>query len=100
MSDIKKCNSLEEVRAEVDRVDAEILKLIAKRKDYIKQAAKFKHSVEEIKTDERIDEVLSNARHNALRLGVSPDLVTTIYKAMIDDMVEAEIAQFRNISNF
>jgi len=100
MSDIKKCNSLEEVRAEVDKVDAEILKLIAKRKDYIKQAAKFKHSVEEIKTDERIDEVLSNARHNALRLGVSPDLVTTIYKAMIDDMVEAEIAQFRNISNF
>jgi isochorismate pyruvate lyase len=100
MSDIKTCNSLEEVRAEVDKVDAEILKLIAKRKDYIKQAAKFKHSVEEIKTDDRIDEVLSNARHNALRLGVSPDLVTTIYKAMIDDMVEAEIAQFRNISNF
>ncbi len=100
MSDIKKCSSLEEVRQEIDKVDAMILELIAKRKDYIKQAANFKHSVEEIKTDDRIDEVLSNARHNALRLGVSPDLVTTIYQAMIDDMVEAEIAQFRNISNF
>jgi len=100
MSDIKECKSLEEVRDQIDKVDAKILELIAQRKDYIKQAAKFKHSVEEIKTDDRIDEVLSNARHNALRLGVSPDLVTTIYKAMIDDMVEAEIAQFRNISNF
>ncbi len=98
--EVKKCNSLEDVRAEVDKVDAKILQLIAQRKDLIKQAANFKHSVDEIKTDERIDEVLSNARHNALRLGVSPDLVTTIYKAMIDDMVEAEIAQFRNISNF
>ncbi len=98
--EVKKCSSLEEVRAEVDKVDAKILELIAKRKDLIKQAANFKHSVDEIKTDERIDEVLSNARHNALRLGVSPDLVTTIYKAMIDDMVEAEIAQFRNVSNF
>ena len=98
--EVKKCNSLEEVRAEVDKVDAKILELIAERKDLIKQAANFKHSVDEIKTDERIDEVLSNARHNALRLGVSPDLVTTIYKAMIDDMVEAEIAQFRNVSNF
>ena len=97
---VKKCNSLEEVRSEVDKVDAKILELIAQRKDLIKQAANFKHSVDEIKTDERIDEVLSNARHNALRLGVSPDLVTTIYKAMIDDMVEAEIAQFRNVSNF
>ena len=98
--EVKKCSSLEEVRAEVDKVDAKILELIAQRKDLIKQAANFKHSVDEIKTDERIDEVLSNARHNALRLGVSPDLVTTIYKAMIDDMVEAEIAQFRNVSNF
>ncbi len=97
---VKKCSTLEEVRAEVDKVDAKILELIAQRKDLIKQAANFKHSVEEIKTDERIEEVLSNARHNALRLGVSPDLVTTIYKAMIDDMVEAEIAQFRNVSNF
>jgi isochorismate pyruvate lyase len=100
MKDIKECKSLEEVRAEVDKVDAMILELIATRKDYIKQAAKFKHSVEEIKTDERIDEVLSNARHNALSLGVSPDLVTTIYKAMIDDMVEAEIAQFRDMGKF
>ncbi len=98
--EVKKCGSLEDVRAEVDKVDAKILELIAQRKDLIKQAANFKHSVDEIKTDERIDEVLSNARHNALRLGVSPDLVTTIYKAMIDDMVEAEIAQFRNVSNF
>jgi len=98
--EVKKCDSLEDVRAEVDKVDAKILELIAQRKDLIKQAANFKHSVDEIKTDERIDEVLSNARHNALRLGVSPDLVTTIYKAMIDDMVEAEIAQFRNVSNF
>ncbi len=98
--EVKKCSTLEEVRREVDKVDAKILELIAQRKDLIKQAANFKHSVDEIKTDERIDEVLSNARHNALRLGVSPDLVTTIYKAMIDDMVEAEIAQFRNVSNF
>ena len=98
--EVKKCSSLEEVRDEIDKVDAKILELIAKRKDYIKQAANFKNSVEEIKADERIEEVLSSARHNALRLGVSPDLVTTIYKAMIDDMVEAEIAQFRNVSNF
>ena len=100
MEEIKECKSLEEVREEIDKVDAAILELIAKRKNYIKQAAKFKHSIEEIKTDERIDKVLSNARHNALRLGVSPDLVTKIYKAMIDDMVETEISQFRNISNF
>ena len=98
--ELVKCNSLKDVREQIDKVDEKILELIALRKDYVKQAANFKNSVEEIKSDERLDEVLSNVRHNALRLGVSPDLATTIYKAMIDEMVETEIAEFRNISNF
>ena len=97
---MKKCHSLEEVREEIDKVDDQILELIAKRKDLVKQAANFKHSVEEIKADERIDHVIDRVRHKALVLGVSPNMVTDIYKQMIDDMVETEIAQFRNAKNF
>jgi len=92
--------SLEEVRIAIDKVDFEILSLIAKRKNIVKEAAKFKHSIDEIKSDDRIDDVISKARHNALSLGVSPELVTIIYKSMIEDMVETEIAQFQNVSNF
>ncbi len=97
---MKKCNSLEEVREEIDKIDDQILELIAKRKDMVKQAANFKHSVDEIKADERIDHVLDRVRHKALTLGVSPNLVAEIYAKMIDDMVETEIAQFRNVTNF
>ncbi len=97
---MRKCNSLEEVREEIDKIDDQILDLIAKRKDMVKQAANFKHSVEEIKADERIDHVLDRVRHRALTLGVSPNLVAEIYAKMIDDMVETEIAQFRNVTNF
>ncbi len=93
---MKNCNSLQEIREEIDSIDEQILELIAKRKDYVKQAAKFKHSVEEIKADERVSQVINNMRHKALSLGVSPNLVTEIYTKMIDDMVETEIAQFRN----
>ncbi len=97
---IKDCNSLEEVREEIDRVDADILHLIAKRKAYVKQAAKFKHSIDEIKADERIDDVVDHVRHLALTLGVSPNMVTDIYKQMIEEMVESEIAEFQNAKNF
>jgi isochorismate pyruvate lyase len=92
--------SLKELREDIDRVDYEILQLIAKRKDIVAKAAFFKSSVEEIKSDDRISDVISKARHNALALGVSPELVSKIYKDMIEDMVETEIAQFRNVSNF
>ncbi len=97
---MKKCDSLEEVRKEIDRVDEEILHLIAERKDFIKQAAKFKHSIDEIKADERVDFVLDRARHLALTLGVNPNMVSQIYRIMIDEMVENEIAEFQNAKNF
>lgn len=97
---MKKCTSLQEVREEIDTIDDQILELIAKRKDMVKQAANFKHSVEEIKADERIDHVMDRIRHRALTLGVSPNLAVEIYRKMIDDMVETEIAQFRNVTNF
>ncbi len=98
--EIKKCETLEELRKEVDKVDEMIVELIAVRNDYIKQAAGFKHTVDEIKTDERIDEVLNHVRHKALMLGVSPNMVADIYKKMIDEMVETEIAELRNRGAF
>ncbi len=96
---MKNCNSLEEVREEVDKIDEQILKLIAKRKNLIKQAAKFKHSVEEIKTDERVEYVIDRARHLALTLGVNPNMVSEIYTTMINDMVESEISEFQNFKS-
>ena len=50
--EIKKCSTLEEARSEIDTVDKEIVELIAKRNDYIKQIAHFKTSVEEVKAEE------------------------------------------------
>ncbi len=98
--EIKECASLQEVRSEIDKVDEEIMKLIAKRKEYVKQAAKFKHSIEEVKADDRVDYVIDRARHMALTLGVSPNMAAEIYKIMIDDMVESELAEYQNAKNF
>jgi len=98
--ELKNCNSLDEVRDEIDEVDKQIIKLIAQRKDYVKQAAKFKNTIDEIKADDRVDDVLNKVRHQALSMSLSPNLVAELYRLMIDDMVETEIAQFRNTKNF
>jgi isochorismate pyruvate lyase len=98
--EVKKCETLDELRKEVDKVDEKIVELIAVRNDYIKQAAGFKQSVDEIKSDDRIDEVINQVRHKALMLGVSPNMVADIYRKMIDEMVETEIAELRNRGAF
>ena len=93
---MKECNTLEELRSEVDKLDDEIVNLVAERNNYIHQAVKFKQSVEEVKAEKRVKEVLERVRHKALQLGMSPNMITNLYKQMIDDMVESEIAEFRN----
>lgn len=98
--EIKNCDTLKELRKEIDKVDEKIVELIAVRNDYIKQAAKFKHTINEIKADDRIEDVLNHVRHKALTLGVSPNMVVDLYKEMIDAMVETEIAEFRNRGSF
>ncbi|WP_187648486.1 chorismate mutase [Nitrosophilus labii] len=93
---MKECRSLEEIRNEIDKIDEEIVKLIAERSRYVKQAAKFKVSVDEIKSDERIDDVLNHVRHLAATLGISPNLVADIFKILINKMVEMEIEEFKH----
>lgn len=93
---IENCQSLEEVRRYIDGLDDQIVELIAARNGYVKQAANFKHSIEEIKANERMEAVMDRVRMRAMEFGVSPNLLTTLYKIMIDEMVEAEISEFRN----
>ncbi len=96
----KQCTTLDEVRSEIDAIDDEIIELMADRNGFIKQAAHFKESVEEVKAPDRIDYVLERVRHKALTLGLNPHLVSRIYELMIEEMVESEIAQFRDIKGF
>jgi len=97
---LKECTSLEEVRTEIDMLDDKIVELIGARNSYIKQAARFKNTVDEVKNPERIAEIIARVRHQALGLGMSANLLEEIYTIMINEMVESEIAEFRNSSVF
>ncbi len=97
---MKKCDTLEEARSEIDKLDKQIITLIARRNNYIKQIAHFKTSVEEVKAQDRIDDVISRAREQAIPLGLSPNLINDLYIRMIDAMVESEVAEFKNAKTF
>ena len=97
---MKKCNSLEEVRVEIDKLDNQLVDLISERSHLIRQAAGFKNSVEEVKASERIEFILQKVRHAAIKSGVSPNMISELFTIMIDEMVETEIAELRNKQAF
>ncbi len=98
--DIKECNSLEEVRKEIDKIDDQIVELIAKRNAYIRELAHFKNSVDEIKAKDRIDDVINRMRSRAIELDLSPNLINDLYIRMIDAMVDTEVSEFQNAKNY
>jgi len=98
--EMKKCQTLDEAREEIDKVDEQIIALIARRNDYIKQIAHFKTSIDEVKAEDRISAVISRAREQAISLGLSPNLINDLYVRMIDAMVESEVAEFQNAKTF
>ncbi len=100
MPNIKKCNTLEEVRTEIDALDTKLVDLISQRSHLIRQAAAFKNSIDEVKAQERIDFILQRVRHHAIEKGVSPNMISELFVIMIDEMVETEIAELRNAGNF
>jgi isochorismate pyruvate lyase len=100
MPNLKKCNSLEEVRAEIDKLDEQLVSLISDRSHLIRQAAAFKNSVDEVKAEDRIEFILQRVRHLAIQAGVSPNMISDLFKIMIDEMVETEISEFRNKQAF
>lgn len=84
------CVSLEEVRSNIDRIDAQLVRLIAERGMYVKQAAGLKKTAAEIPAPQRVAQVLARVRTLAEAAGADPAVVEATWRAMIAAFIEAE----------
>ncbi|MBD3825220.1 MAG: chorismate mutase [Epsilonproteobacteria bacterium] len=97
---MQKCTSLKEVRDQIDIIDDKLVELIAERSHYIRQAAAFKNSIAEVKAEERIEFIMQKVRKKAIALAINPNMISELFRIMIDEMVESEIAELRNQKSF
>ncbi len=89
-----KCSSLEEVRAKIDRIDDSIIKLIAERAEYVRQAAAFKKDESDVKAPDRVKAVLERVGEKARNYGAPPNIAVTVYKNMIEGFISLEMDKF------
>lgn len=90
--------SLDEVRTHIDRLDAQLLALMAQRAAWVHQAARFKRDVTEVPAPQRVAQVLAKVRTQAQGLGLSPDVAEATWRAMIQAFIEEEARLVRNRS--
>lgn len=92
-----KCSSLEEVRENIDRIDDEIINLIAQRSKYVVQASSFKKDEQGVKDLSRVEKVISKVREKADMYGANADMIETLYREMISRFIDMEMSEFRKI---
>ncbi|HMO30560.1 chorismate mutase [Enterovirga sp.] len=79
------------LRAEIDICDAEIVALLARRMEIVERviAIKSGHGIPALLPD-RVEDVVARVRGEAGRDGVPPDLVETVWRAMMDWIIAYE----------
>ncbi|MFO0992989.1 MAG: chorismate mutase [Hyphomicrobiales bacterium] len=85
------CSSMEELRIEIDKIDSELVGLIAERARFIDRAIALK------KRDglpayipQRVEEVVANVRKTARDLGAPEHVVETVWRVMVDEFIAIE----------
>ncbi|MBI1214725.1 MAG: hypothetical protein GC185_02775 [Alphaproteobacteria bacterium] len=75
---------LKPFRKEIDKLDAELMKLLGKRFGIVRKVAKVKieHDIPSF-LGGRVDEVRENAVAHGLKYGIDPQFVRTMYTLMI-----------------
>nr|WP_279347195.1 chorismate mutase [Govania unica] len=83
-----------DVRREIDRIDRAMVTLIAERENYIQQAGHIKQSRDTVRDEARIQDVLDKVTVTAQATGANPDLVTTVYRTMMEWCIAYEFTVF------
>ena len=82
------CNSMEELRAEIDAIDSELVALIAERARFIDRATVLKQRDGlPAYIPQRVEEVVANVRKTARELGAPEHVVETIWRVMVDEFI-------------
>ncbi|CCG39710.1 chorismate mutase [Magnetospirillum molischianum] len=84
------CGSLDEVRANIDRLDRIIVPLLAERAGYVSQAAGFKPTRGAVVDVPRIEDIIVKVRALAVEANTDPALIERIYRALIESYIAFE----------
>jgi isochorismate pyruvate lyase len=92
------CISKEEIRAQIDQIDQEILQLFSLRFQYVREIVKFKNDEVSVVSQDRKDLVIKMRGEWAEELGLDKKTFEKIFQDLIDHNIskELEILQQRN----
>lgn len=92
------CTNITEVRNEIDHIDAEIIRLLSTRSEYVREVVKYKDKTAQgIDAPERRAAVIDSRREWAKQAGLDPEVIGEIWDRLIRYFIDEEKKQIFNI---
>jgi isochorismate pyruvate lyase len=91
----KDCSNMEEVRAEIDRIDSALVDLIGERFTFVDRAWQLKNSPAEAWVPWRIQQVIDRVKARAAERRLPPELVEALWRQMIGWFIQYEEERLR-----
>ncbi|MFI7543593.1 chorismate mutase [Actinoplanes sp. NPDC049599] len=91
--------SLDEIRTAIDVVDADLVRLLARRERLVRRAAPLKRDPQAVQAPARVEQVVTRARAHAATAGADPDVVERIYRAMVQAYIDMELSEHRRATS-
>ena len=92
------CQTLDEVRTNIDRIDHDIVRLMAERGRYVHEAARFKADPTHVEVPARAEAVVQKAMTLATENGLSPQIAESTYRPMLRAYLDYEQQVFAKAS--
>ena len=88
------CTTMAEVRAGVDRLDRELVALLARRFAYMDAAARIKPVRGAVRDEDRKAQVIAQAHAEAQRMGLPVDAIAGLWERLVEISIAYELAAF------
>jgi isochorismate pyruvate lyase len=90
----EKCGSMAEVREGIDKLDEQIVALIAERFRYMDAAARIKEERGAVRDEARKAEVIANAKRHAEEVLIPVTVVEEVYERLVEGSIAYEFERF------
>jgi len=90
----KCCQTLAEVRENIDRLDRQIVSAMSERGKYVAEAGRFKKDPSAVSAPARVEAIVARVREMASQDGLAPDVAEKSYRAMIAAFEDYERAEW------
>jgi isochorismate pyruvate lyase len=86
----EKCENMDHVRVEIDRIDEALIDLVAERFSYVDRAWQLKANPAEANVPWRIRQVIDKVEARAKQRGLPPELAVALWRQMIGWFIQYE----------